>query len=100
MIERHLPNVLTYFKHRITNAGSEAINSVIQMLKKRAFGYRSFPNFRAAVLFHCGGLPRSEWCTPPRGGLRVAMAARSASRARKRSFVAPVAHPPTLRDAR
>ena len=56
MIERHLPNVLTYFKHRITNAGSEAINSVIQMLKKRAFGYRSFPNFRTAVLFHCGGL--------------------------------------------
>lgn len=56
MVQRHLPNVLTYFKHRITNAGSEAINSVIQMLKKRAFGYRSFPNFRTAVLFHCGGL--------------------------------------------
>jgi transposase len=56
MIKRHLPNVLSYFKHRITNAGSEAINSVIQMLKKRAFGYRSFENFRTAVLFHCGGL--------------------------------------------
>jgi transposase len=54
MVKRHLPNVLTYFKHRITNAGSEAINSVIQMLKKRAFGYRSFQNFRTAVLFHCG----------------------------------------------
>lgn len=56
MIKRHLPNVLTYFKHRITNAGSEAINSVIQMLKKRAFGYRSFANFRTVVLFHRGGL--------------------------------------------
>ena len=56
MIKRHLPNVLTYFKHRITNAGSEAINSVIQMLKKRAFGYRSFENFRTVVLFRCGGL--------------------------------------------
>lgn len=56
MIRRHLPNVLTYFKHRITNAGSEAINSVIQMLKKRAFGYRSFENFRTVVLFRCGGL--------------------------------------------
>lgn len=56
MVKRHLPNVLTYFKHRITNAGSEAINSVIQMLKKRAFGYRSFENFRTVVLFHCGGL--------------------------------------------
>ena len=56
MVKRHLHNVLTYFKHRITNAGSEAINSVVQMLKKRAFGYRSFVNFRIAILFHCGGL--------------------------------------------
>jgi len=56
MVKSHLSNVLTYFTHNITNAGSEALNSVIQMLKKRAFGYRSFPNFRAAILFHCGGL--------------------------------------------
>ena len=56
MVKRHLHNVLTYFKHRITNAGSEAINSVVQMLKKRAFGYRSFANFRTVVLFRCGGL--------------------------------------------
>lgn len=56
MIKRHLPNVLSYFRHRITNAASESINSVIQMLKKRAFGYRSFENFRTAILFRCGGL--------------------------------------------
>jgi transposase len=56
MVKRHLHNVLTYFKHRITNAGSEAINSVVQMLKKRAFGYRNFENFRTVVLFRCGGL--------------------------------------------
>jgi len=56
MVKRHLPNVLTYFKHRVTNAGSEALNSVIQMLKKRAFGYRSFQNFRTVILFRCGGL--------------------------------------------
>jgi transposase len=56
MIKRHLPNVLTYFTHRITNAASEALNSVVQMLKKRAFGYRSFANYRTAILFRCGGL--------------------------------------------
>lgn len=56
MVKRHLHNVLTYFKHRLTNAGSEAINSVVQMLKKRAFGYRSFENFRTVILFRCGGL--------------------------------------------
>ena len=66
MIKRHLPNVLTYFTHRITNAGSEALNSVIQMLKKRAFGYRSFKNFRTAILFRCGGL--DLYPTHPKAG--------------------------------
>jgi len=56
MIRRHLPGVLSYFKHRITNSASEALNSTIQMIKKRAFGFRSFDNFRTAVLFRCGGL--------------------------------------------
>jgi hypothetical protein len=56
MVKRHLHNVLTYFKHRVTNAGSETINSVVQMLQKRAFGYRSFRNFRTAILFRCGEL--------------------------------------------
>ncbi len=50
------PMVLTYFTHRVTNAASEAINSTIQMIKKRAYGFRSFSNFRTAVLFRCGGL--------------------------------------------
>jgi transposase len=56
MIRDHLVNVLTYFEHRVTNAASEALNSTIQMIKKRAFGFRSFRNFRTAVLFRCGGL--------------------------------------------
>lgn len=56
MIDRHLPNVLSYFAHRITNAASESINAVVRGLQKRAFGYRSFSNFRIAVLFRCGGL--------------------------------------------
>jgi transposase len=56
MVKAHLPNVLTYFTHPITSATNEAINGVIQTLIKRAYGFRSFPNFRAAVLFHCGKL--------------------------------------------
>jgi hypothetical protein len=55
MIKRHLRNVLTYFKRRITSAGREAVNSVVEMLKKRSFGYRNFENFRTAVLTqYCG----------------------------------------------
>jgi transposase len=45
MVKRPLPNVLTYFKHRITNAGSEAINTVVQMLKKPPYGYGNFRHF-------------------------------------------------------
>jgi transposase len=56
MIKVHLPNVLTYFNHRITSATNEAINGVIKTLINRAHGFRSFPNFRTAVLFHCGKL--------------------------------------------
>jgi transposase len=56
MIRSHLPGVLSYFTHRITNSASEALNSTIQMIKKRAFGFRNFDNFRVAVLFRCGGL--------------------------------------------
>ena len=44
MIRRHLPNILTYFDHRITNAVSEGVNSFIQTIKKRAFGYRNRDN--------------------------------------------------------
>jgi transposase len=33
-IKDHLPNVLTYFDHRITNAMSEGLNSKIQTVKK------------------------------------------------------------------
>lgn len=55
-IQRHLHNVFTYFVHRITNAVAEGLNSKIQTVKKRAYGFRSFENFKTAIFFHCGGL--------------------------------------------
>jgi transposase len=48
--------VLTYFRHRITNAMSEGIASKIQALKKAANGLRNRDNFKIAIYFHCGGL--------------------------------------------
>ena len=56
MVKNHLPNILTYYTHRITNAVSEGINSAIQTIKKRAFGFRNLDNFKTAIYFHCGGL--------------------------------------------
>ena len=56
MIQRHLGNVLTYFKHRITNAMSEGLNSTIQEIKHSARGFRNRENFKTSIYFHCGGL--------------------------------------------
>jgi transposase len=56
MIRDHLPNILTYFKHRISNAVAEGLNSKIQTIKANARGYRSFEGFRNSILFYCGGL--------------------------------------------
>jgi len=56
MLKRHLPNLLSYFLYRITNATSEGFNSVIQALKHAARGFRSFTNYRTRILFFCGKL--------------------------------------------
>jgi hypothetical protein len=56
LIRSHLNNVLSYYKHRITNAVAEGLNSKIATIQKRAYGFRNFQNFQIAVYFHCGGL--------------------------------------------
>ncbi len=56
MVKSHLHNILTYFTHPVTNSVSEGINSAIQTIKRRAFGYRNPANFKTAIYFHCGGL--------------------------------------------
>ena len=64
MIKRHWANIRTYFTHRITNAGAEALNARIQSAKRRACGFRSRARFRTAIYFHCGGLdlyPACAW---------------------------------------
>jgi transposase len=56
MLKRHLDNLLTYLKHRITNAVTEGLNSKIQSLKFAARGFRNFRNYRIRILFFCGKL--------------------------------------------
>lgn len=56
MLKKHLPNLLTYFQHRISNAAAEGLNSKIQTIKSNARGYRSFTGFRNSILFYCGKL--------------------------------------------
>jgi transposase len=56
MLARHLDHLLTYLRHRITNAVTEGLNSKIQSLKSAARGFRNFRNYRIRILFFCGKL--------------------------------------------
>lgn len=52
----HLGGLVTYFRHRITNAMSESFNSTIQSLKASARGFRNFEHYRIRILFFLGRL--------------------------------------------
>ena len=56
MLNRRIENIITYLRHRITNASSESINAKIQWVKYTARGFRNRQNFVHAIYFHCGGL--------------------------------------------
>ena len=56
MLKKHLGGLLAYFRHRITNAATEGLNSKIQAIKSAARGFRKFENYRLRILFFCGRL--------------------------------------------
>jgi transposase len=56
LLRSHLPNILTYCIHQLTNAVAEGLNSKIMAIKRRACGYRNAEHFKTAIYFFCGGL--------------------------------------------
>jgi transposase len=56
MLKRRLDNILTWFRHRISNGTAEGFNSRIQSIKSAARGFRDFANYRTRILFFCGKL--------------------------------------------
>jgi transposase len=55
-VKAHIDNIVTYARHRITNALGEAINGKIEKVKRMACGFRNRSHYRTAIYFHCGGL--------------------------------------------
>lgn len=47
----HFEGLLTFFKHRLTNAKTEGINNKIKTLKRQAYGYRDMEYFKLR-LYH------------------------------------------------
>ena len=56
LIERHLEGILNAIVLGRSNGKAESINSRVQMLKKRACGFRNRERYRSAIYFHLGGL--------------------------------------------
>ena len=55
-LQSHLLGLLSYFRHKITNALCECFNSTIQSIKASARGFRNFENYRVRILFFLGRL--------------------------------------------
>src|SRR5215469_12381442 len=72
MLKRRFENIITYLRHRITNAASESINAKIQWVKYTARGFRNKQNFINAIYFRL--------CT------RICKSARSTRLSQKRRF--------------
>ena len=56
MLKSRLQNILSWFRHPISNATAEGFNSRIQSIKSNARGFRNFGNYRTRILFFCGKL--------------------------------------------
>ena len=56
MFNSHLSGVVEALIYSISNAMAERLNGKIQELKTAGRGYRTFENFRSAILFFNGGL--------------------------------------------
>lgn len=49
-------NILNYFENRVTNATLEGINSIIQLAKVRARGFKNIENFKTIIYLTSGKL--------------------------------------------
>ena len=56
MFNKHLEGVCNALTSNFSNAMAERLNGKIQEVKSTARGYRTFNNFRSAILFFNGGL--------------------------------------------
>lgn len=55
-LKRHEAGLMSYFAHRVTNAGAEGLNSRIQAIRVSVRDYRNREHFKTTIWFHLGGL--------------------------------------------
>jgi transposase len=53
-IKNYLYGIINYFKYKLTNAASEGFNTKINVIKRRAYGFRDLEYFKLKILQSCG----------------------------------------------
>jgi len=53
-LKRYMYGVINYFKHGLTNAASEGFNNKINIIKRRAYGFRDLEYFMLKIYQSCG----------------------------------------------
>ena len=66
MLSSGLDNILTWFRHPISNGSSEGFNSRIEAIKASARGFWNFANYRTRILLFCGKLSLKPPLNQPR----------------------------------
>jgi transposase len=59
MIDKRFEDIVSYFRHPITNGPQEGMNAKLMSVIRAARGYRHHETFRMAALFFLGGLDMS-----------------------------------------
>lgn len=52
-LKRWKEEILNFFRYRLTNARVEGFNNVAKVIKRRAYGFRSFENYKLRLLNAC-----------------------------------------------
>lgn len=53
-LKHYMYGIWNYFKHQVTNAGSEGFNNKIGVIKRRAYGFHDLEYFKLKILQACG----------------------------------------------
>lgn len=61
-LKRHWAGVLAFTRSRITNGVDEGLNSKIKTALKRAYGFKTFKNYRTIIYVIAGKLELPTRC--------------------------------------
>ncbi|MBM4249119.1 MAG: ISL3 family transposase [Euryarchaeota archaeon] len=59
-IRRYYYGIANYFRHQLTNAGSEGFNTKINIIKRRAYGFADLDYFKLKIFQACGILKSAQ----------------------------------------